>query len=223
MLTKIARAVIVLALLMGRADGQGRRPVRTTLRTDKASVIVDSSSDGSVQKKVKLKRRDDLRKHGLAVEALDEEIVKCLSGELFDIYAVELGFSSRDVVSSAVKQHGADWSVEYQQAINGVPVCHTSVTYSIEHYGSISPFEAQYYPNIECETRPRTTPQQALDTVMQNPWWKGAHCSTPVLTIVEYERKFYLSWMIDPGLKHITAIYVSALTGGVVKVDGWVE
>lgn len=166
----------------------------------------------------------NINRYGFDTKSLNYMSISSLSEKILADYSEILRINPKQVKMRRAETDGKMWFVEFEQAINEVPVFGTQIGFTIDNEGNIIALGADAYLSLSISTLPQINEQDAKSIVKKDfsfsPYSEEKECK---LTIFPQEEKetvvFYLAWKITfrsiQPLKNIT-YFVDAQSGQII-------
>lgn len=166
----------------------------------------------------------NINRYGFYTEFLNHMSIGSLADKILSDYSEILKINPKQIKLRRADTDGKMWFVEFEQAINEIPVFGTQIGFTIDNEGNIIALGADAYLSLSISTLPQINEQDAKSIVKKDfsfsPYSEEKECK---LTIFPQEEKetvvFYLAWKITfrsiQPLKNIT-YFVDAQSGQII-------
>lgn len=169
--------------------------------------------------------REPVSLYGITTYQLDSVSVTRIGSELINAYSDQLGISASQVKVRKVETDGDWWFTDYKQFIQGIPVIHSEIGFTIDPDGNIVALGAFAFPDIKAVPSAQLSGNEAIRIAQK----EFAADSTGMITgpklvilpvLEQSDYSYFLSWEITlrslQPVKNIT-YYIHAQTGKILQ------
>lgn len=159
--------------------------------------------------------------YGLTKDQLTESSVEEMGRKLIDDYADQLSISSKNITKKRIYSNNGWWFVQFEQAINGIPVEQTEVGFTIGGSGRVISLGSRIFLNVNCSFLQSVDTAGAIAAVERDLGTKKYKVfSSPKLVILPTEvdtaYKYNLVWRLVVSPPSYFIYYVSAADAKII-------